>query len=100
GGPKGIGAVAVAEGISGLEPVLRGGGQELGRRAGTENVAGIAGFSAAMKAALRALPEDAERIATLRDRLEKGIRAIAGASVFSESVARLPNTVLLTAPGL
>jgi cysteine desulfurase len=100
GGPKGIGAVAVAERISGLEPVLRGGGQELGRRAGTENVAGIAGFGAAMKEALRALPEDAERIATLRDRLEKGIRAIASASVFSESVARLPNTVLFTAPGL
>jgi cysteine desulfurase len=41
GGPKGIGAVILAEGIQGLEPLLRGGGQELGRRAGTENVAGI-----------------------------------------------------------
>src|SRR3954469_1561823 len=100
GGPKGIGALAVAEGISGLEPVLRGGGQELGRRAGTENVAGIAGFGAAMKAALQALPENAERMATLRDRLENGIRAIADARVFSEAVARLPNTVLFTAPGL
>ena len=43
GGPKGVGALVLAEGLSGLEPLLRGGGQELGRRAGTENVAGIAG---------------------------------------------------------
>ena len=74
GGPKGVGALVLAEGIAGLEPVLRGGGQELSRRAGTENVAGIAGFGAAVRAALQALPEDAERMATLRDRLENGIR--------------------------
>jgi len=100
GGPKGVGALVVAEGIAGLEPVLRGGGQELGRRAGTENVAGIAGFGAAVKAALQALPEDAERIATLRDGLENGIRAIAGGRVFADDMKRLPNTVLFTAPGL
>jgi cysteine desulfurase len=100
GGPKGVGALAVAEGIAGLEPILRGGGQELGRRAGTENVAGIAGFGAAVKVAIQALPEDAERMATLRDRLENGIRAITGATVFSDDVKRLPNTVLFTAPGL
>ncbi|OKO77504.1 cysteine desulfurase [Bradyrhizobium sp. NAS80.1] len=100
GGPKGVGALVVAEGLAGLEPVLRGGGQELNRRAGTENVAGIAGFGAAVKAALQALPEDADRMATLRDRLENGIRAIAGATVFSDDVRRLPNTVLFTAPGL
>ena len=47
GGPKGVGALVLAEGVQGLEPLLRGGGQELGRRAGTENVAGIAGFGAA-----------------------------------------------------
>ena len=100
GGPKGVGALVVAEGLAGLEPVLRGGGQELGRRAGTENVAGIAGFGAAVKAALQALPEDAERVATLRDHLEKGLRAMAGATVFSGDIERLPNTVLFTAPGL
>jgi cysteine desulfurase len=100
GGPKGIGALVIAEGIAGLEPVLRGGGQELNRRAGTENVAGIAGFGAAVKVALQALPEDAERMATLRDRLENGIRAIAGATIFADDVKRLPNTVLFTAPGL
>lgn len=100
GGPKGVGALVVAEGLAGLEPVLRGGGQEQNRRAGTENVAGIAGFGAAVKVALQALPEDAERMATLRDRLENGIRAIAGGMVFAENVQRLPNTVLFTAPGL
>lgn len=100
GGPKGVGALVVAEGIAGLEPVLRGGGQELNRRAGTENVAGIAGFGAAVKAALQALPEDAERMTTLRTRLENGIRGIAGATIFSEDAARLPNTVLFTASGL
>jgi cysteine desulfurase len=100
GGPKGVGALVVAEGVAGLEPVLRGGGQELGRRAGTENVAGIAGFGAAVKAALQALPEDAERMTTLRDRLGNGICASAGAIIFSEGVERLPNTVLFTASGL
>jgi cysteine desulfurase len=100
GGPKGVGALVLAEGLSGLEPVLRGGGQELNRRAGTENVAGIAGFGAAVKAALQALPEDAERMATLRNRLENGIKGIAGATVFSEDAERLPNTILFTAPGL
>lgn len=100
GGPKGVGALVVAEGLTGLEPVLRGGGQELNRRAGTENVAGIAGFGAAVKVALQALSEDAERMATLRSCLENGIRRIAGATIFSDEVKRLPNTVLFTAPGL
>lgn len=100
GGPKGIGALVVAEGILGLEPVLRGGGQELNRRAGTENVAGIAGFGAAVKATLAALREDAAQATTLRNRLENGIRGIAGATIFSDEVERLPNTVLFTAPGL
>src|SRR4051794_11922787 len=99
GGPKGVGALVVAEGVAGLEPLLRGGGQELNRRAGTENVAGIAGFGAAVRVALEALPEDAERMASLRDCLENGIRS-RGATVFSSDVRRLLNTVLFTAPGL
>ncbi|WP_439400631.1 cysteine desulfurase family protein [Bradyrhizobium sp. DASA03068] len=100
GGPKGVGALALTEGISGLEPVLRGGGQELNRRAGTENIAGIAGFGAAVKAALQALPEDVKRMASLRDRLENGLGDVPGTTVFATEVARLPNTVLFTAPGL
>jgi cysteine desulfurase len=100
GGPKGIGALVMAEGITALEPVLRGGGQEFGRRAGTENVAGIAGFGAAVRAAIEALAEDAERLRSLRNRLENGLRSIAGTMIFSEDVERLPNTTLFTAPGL
>jgi cysteine desulfurase len=55
GGPKGVGALVLSEGLLGVEPLLRGGGQERGHRAGTENVAGIAGFGAAAKAAVGAL---------------------------------------------
>ncbi|MEY9121452.1 cysteine desulfurase family protein [Bradyrhizobium yuanmingense] len=100
GGPKGVGAMVMSEGIGGLEPVLRGGGQELNRRAGTENVAGIAAFGAAVKAALQALPEDVKHMASLRDRLENGLREVPGTTVFAKDVARLPNTVLFTALGL
>jgi cysteine desulfurase len=100
GGPKGVGAMVVAAGVSGLEPVLRGGGQELGRRAGTENVAGIAAFGAAVRGALQTLAEDAARLRNLRNRLENGLRATAGATVFADDVERLPNTTLFTAPGL
>ena len=100
GGPKGIGAVILAEGVLGLEPLLRGGGQELGRRAGTENVAGIAGFGAAVKATMGALSGDAIRLESLRNRLERGLRQIPDVIVFSDDVPRLPNTTLFTVPGL
>jgi cysteine desulfurase len=100
GGPKGVGAVLLADGVLGLEPLLRGGGQELGRRAGTENVAGIAGFGAAAKAAMAALVGDATRLAALRNRLENGLRQTPGVVVFSSDVPRLPNTTLFTVPGL
>jgi cysteine desulfurase len=100
GGPKGVGALLLAEGLPGPEPLLRGGGQELGRRAGTENVAGIAGFGAAAKAAMAVLQRDAIRLKNLRNRLEAGLRQTAGVIVFADEVARLPNTTLFTIPGL
>jgi cysteine desulfurase len=100
GGPKGVGAVVWAEGVQGLEPWLRGGGQERGHRAGTENVAGIAGFGAAVKAAMGAQENDAIRLETLRDRLETGLRETPGVLIFSDKVQRLPNTTLFTVPGL
>jgi cysteine desulfurase len=100
GGPKGVGAVALAEGVRGLEPWLRGGGQELGHRAGTENVAGIAGFGAAAKAAMGVRESDAIRLDSLRNRLERGLRETTGTIVFSGDVPRLPNTTLFTVPGL
>ena len=100
GGPKGVGALVMAEDVQGLEPLLRGGGQELGRRAGTENVAGVAACGAAVKAAMAALEHDAARLQHLRSRLERGLRETSGMIVFSEGMPRLPNTTLFTVPGL
>jgi cysteine desulfurase len=100
GGPKGVGAVVLADGVQGLEPLLRGGGQEHGRRAGTENVAGISAFGAAARAAMAALADDAVRVRSLRDRLEDGLLQTPGMIVFSREVRRLPNTTLFTVPGL
>jgi cysteine desulfurase len=100
GGPKGVGATVLAEGVAGFEPLLRGGGQDLGRRAGTENVAGIAGFGAAAKAAIAARESDAARLEGLRNRLETGLRRTGGVTIFSEDASRLPNNTLFTAPGL
>jgi cysteine desulfurase len=74
GGPKGIGALYVAPGAR-VAPLLRGGPQERRRRAGTENVPGIAGFGAACAAARADLAERAERLGKLRDRLWHGISA-------------------------
>lgn len=100
GGPKGVGALVLSEGLSGLEPLLRGGGQELSRRAGTENVAGIAAFGAAATVAMAGLPAESRRLRGLKERLEDGLRRIPGVILFSESVLRLPNTTLFTVPGL
>jgi cysteine desulfurase len=100
GGPKGVGALVLAEHVQGLEPLLRGGGQELGRRAGTENVAGIAAFGAATASAMAALAGDAARLRVLREQLEKGLMQTPGMIVFSADAPRLPNTTLFTVPGL
>jgi cysteine desulfurase len=100
GGPKGVGALVLADEAQGLEPLLRGGGQELGRRAGTENVAGIAAFGAAVRVSMAALQGDAARLQALRERLEKGLQQTPGMIVFSEGTPRLPNTTLFTVPGL
>src|SRR5579871_496786 len=100
GGPKGVGALVLAEGVSGPEPLLRGGGQEASRRAGTENVAGIAGFGAAARIAVVDLQGAARHLDALRKRLEDGLRQTPGAIVFSDAVGRLHNTTLFTAPGL
>jgi cysteine desulfurase len=100
GGPKGVGALVLAEGIEGLAPLLRGGGQEKGRRAGTENVADIAGFGAAVRAALDGRERDSGRQERLRDRLGSGLRQTSGAVVFAGELERLPNTVLFSIPGM
>jgi cysteine desulfurase len=99
GGPQGVGAIVVADGIA-LDPLVKGGGQERSRHAGTENVAGIAGFGAAV-AAVAAAPAERARIAALRDRLEDVLRARApGLRVFGGEAERLPNTTCVAMPGV
>jgi cysteine desulfurase len=100
GGPKGVGALVLAEAVIGFGPLLRGGGQERGHRAGTENLPGIAGFGAAVNAAMASMDNDAARLKILRGRLEDGLRETGGVIIFSERVPRLPNTTLFTVPGL
>lgn len=100
GGPKGVGALAFAGGLEGFSALIRGGGQEQSRRAGTENVPGIAGFGAAVRAATAASEVDTARMIGLQARLEKGLRSHPGTVIFSDSVPRLPNTTLISAPRL
>jgi cysteine desulfurase len=100
GGPKGVGALIKQSAALHLaEPLLSGGGQERGARAGTENVAGIAGFGAAAASAMVTLAVDCERMRSLRDRLEAGFAA-SPTVVFGRDAERLPNTSLFTTPGL
>jgi cysteine desulfurase len=101
GAPKGVGALIRRERALELAPLITGGGQERGSRAGTENVAAIAGFGAAALAASRSFEVDATRMRQLRDRLEQGLRATTPTVViFGAEVERLPNTTLLTLPGM
>jgi cysteine desulfurase NifS len=98
-GPKGIGALYIKKGLK-VEPVVHGGGQEGGLRAGTESVPAIAGLGRAAELAMYALPE-AEHIKEMRDRLEDGIRnLVPNAKLNGHSDKRLPNTLNLTLPGL
>ena len=99
GGPQGVGALIVRDGVE-LEPLLLGGRQEMGRRAGTENVAGVVGFGVAAELAADDLG-GAARLAGLRDDIERRLRAIApGLTVFAASAERLPNTTCLGMPGV
>ena len=97
GGPQGVGALIVREGVA-ISPRIAGGGQETGRRSGTENVAGIAGFGLAAEIAGNNLSAFAG-LAKLRDRLEAGLRALCPELViFGEGEARLPNTSNFSCP--
>ena len=98
-GPKGCGALVMAKEID-LDPMLVGGGQECGWRAGTENVSGIVGFGKAAELALLELEQRTEHLLALRNKLERGLKEIPGLVIFSEQMERLPNTVFIGLQGV
>ncbi len=102
GGPKGVGAIILnGDSIAIAEPLICGGGQEMRRRSGTENVAGIVGMGAAAEAAIAALDAESERLRALRDRLLAGLTAARpDLVVFGAGAPRLPNTLNVGVPGL
>ena len=91
-GPKGVGALIADKSVE-MAPLLQGGGQEKGRRSGTENVAGIVGFGAAASLAKAQLADYGARMRSLRDRLESELRALGDIEIFGAQASRLPNTV-------
>jgi cysteine desulfurase len=94
-GPKGVGALYVRRGTI-LRPLMHGGHHERDRRPGTENVAGIVGLGAAAELALAHLPEEADRVAALRDRLEAGtLKRVPRVAVNGDRARRLPTTTNL-----
>ncbi|MER2520075.1 MAG: cysteine desulfurase family protein [Bdellovibrionales bacterium] len=102
GGPQGVGALIVSERVlASFTPLLRGGGQEMNRRPGTENVPGIAGFGAAAQLAADDL-RDMPRLAQLRDRFEKRLQEIGGEDVeiIGKSAPRVANTACLVTEGM
>ena len=100
GGPKGVGALVLRRGID-FSPQLRGGGQEMGRRAGTENLIGIAGFAAAASAAARDLADGVwDKVAELRNILDLALSGFGFQTIsVGNSLRRLPNTLCMIAPG-
>ncbi|MFP1631310.1 cysteine desulfurase family protein [Zhengella sp. ZM62] len=100
GGPRGVGAFVAREGLLMPEPLIRGGGQERGHRAGTENAAGIAGFGAAAEEAGRALPHMAD-VKAMRDRFEARLEEIApGVVIHGRTALRIANTSFFSLPGI
>lgn len=102
GGPMGVGALAFRdESLHPGAPMLRGGGQEFGRRAGTENVPGIIGFAAALAAATADLAREGSRLADLRDALERQVLKVApDARIYGSRAPRAPNASAFAIPGL
>ncbi|MBF0417091.1 MAG: cysteine desulfurase [Magnetococcales bacterium] len=98
GGPMGCGALIVANALQ-LAPLLLGGGQERGRRSGTENLPGIAGFAAMAGQLARQIEDEAQRNASLRDKLEyELLKSIPDAIILGRGAERLPNTTALLIP--
>jgi cysteine desulfurase len=101
GGAKGAGALIKRdEALHFAHPLIKGGGQERGTRAGTENVAAIAAFGAAAAAGKAGLAAEIRHMSALRKRLEDGVRALTpDAIIFGAEAERLPNTTLVAVPG-
>jgi len=99
-GPKGVGALFVRKGVE-IDPLLYGGGNERGRRAGTENVAAIVGLGKACELACGNMAEASTHLCELRNRLEEGLLArIHGTRVNGDPARRVPNTSSLVLPGV
>jgi cysteine desulfurase len=98
-GPKGIGALVCDKSLD-IEALVHGGGQEKGRRSGTENVAAIVGFGAAAQKAKVNLARNARYLHSLRERLENGLGQINDVTVFASKQKRLPNTAFFGVSGI
>ncbi|MBZ6074935.1 cysteine desulfurase family protein [Microvirga puerhi] len=102
GGPKGIGALILAsDQLEIADRLIRGGGQEKGHRAGTENLPAIVGFGKAAELARAELERESARLSTLRDEAQVRLRQVApDVSIIAEEIGRLPNTFAFAIPGL
>lgn len=98
-GPQGCGALIVDKSVD-LHPLMYGGSQEKRRRAGTENVAAIVGFGAAAELAAVEFDLNQRHVLALRDRLEQGLEAIGGISLFATEAERLANTSMFAVEGI
>ncbi|WP_296744580.1 cysteine desulfurase family protein [Mesorhizobium sp.] len=100
GGPKGVGAIIAASDLMMPRPLINGGGQEKGHRAGTENLAGIAGLGAAARVALAGL-NDMDAVARRRDAIDATVRELVpDAEIFGNGAPRLANTTFFAIPGV
>ena len=99
-GPKGVGALYIRKGVR-LRPILFGGAQEMEKRGGTENLAGVVGFGAAMERIHHDMEKESARVASLRDRLQAGlIESVPGTRIHGKERHRIGNTLMVTFEGV